>query len=71
MADQNIYIDSSVASAGNGSTPETAYKAFSDINWDTGGANSIFDWVAVEGTDVFINITGTFAETLTVGESGV
>lgn len=67
-ADQNIYIDADAAAGGTG-TESSPYDAFADINWTTGGTNSIFDWVAA-GDDVCINLTGTFNETLTVGASG-
>lgn len=69
-ADQNIYIDSSASDGGDGSIL-TPYNDFSDINWTTGGSNSVFDWVAA-GHDVFVNLKSgeTFEEMLTVGTSG-
>jgi len=49
MADQadfpDIYIDSSVEAGGVGSEADP-YSAFSEINWTTGGDNSIFDYYA-------------------------
>ncbi|HEX9972288.1 MAG TPA: right-handed parallel beta-helix repeat-containing protein [bacterium] len=69
-ADRNIYISSSAAAGGDGSIT-TPYDAFSDINWTTGGANSIFDWVAA-GDDVCVNLSGTFLGVVfSVGTSGV
>ena len=49
-ADQNIYLDNAGTGAGSIGDP---YGAFSEINWTTGGANSIFDWVGA-GDDVFL-----------------
>lgn len=68
---RSIYISSSAAPGGDGSITNP-YDSFSDINWTTGGANSIFDWVAA-GDDVFINLKSgdTFLETLSVATSGV
>jgi len=47
MADQadfpNIYLDESVASGGVGSEADP-YSDFSEINWTTGGDNSIYDY---------------------------
>ena len=47
MADQvnfpDIYLDESVAPGGVGSLADP-YSDFSEINWTTGGDNSIFDW---------------------------
>lgn len=67
-ADQNIYLDNAGAGAGSEGDP---YGAFSEINWTTGGANSIFDWVAA-GDDVNINLKKgvTWREQLTIGTSG-
>lgn len=67
-ADQSIYIDSSASAGGDGSE-STPYDAFSDINWTTGGANSIFDWVAT-GDDVYINVEGVIRDMLTCGTDG-
>jgi len=49
MADQanfpDIYIDSAAAGGGTGALA-SPYNAFSDINWTTGGDNSVFDYYA-------------------------
>ena len=52
----NIFLDSEAETGGNGS-PSYPYDTFADINWTTGGTNSIFDWVAA-GDDVYINLQG-------------
>jgi hypothetical protein len=68
-ADQNIYIDSEAATGGDGSIT-SPYDSFSDINWTTGGANSIFDWVAA-GDPPYINLQHTFSgEHIVIGASG-
>ena len=68
-ADQNIYLDN--AGAGDGSIGNP-YGAWAEINWTTGEANSIFDWVAA-GDDVHINfksgVTWDGAE-VAIGTSG-
>jgi len=71
MADQNIYIDSNADPGGDGSYG-SPYDAAADINWTTGGANSIYDWIAA-AHDPYINIKGgsEFREKLSVGCSGV
>jgi parallel beta-helix repeat protein len=68
-ANQNIYLDNAGAGAGSEGDP---YGEFSEINWTTGGANSIFDWVD-GGHTVFINLKRgvTWREELIPGESGV
>ena len=68
-ADQNIYLDNAGAGAGTEGDP---YGAFAEINWTTGGANSIFDWVAADD-DVVINLKkgATWREQMTVQTSGV
>lgn len=60
-ATESIYIDSTAGTGGDGSE-STPYDSLSDINWTTGGANSVYDWVAA-GKDVFINLSGTFTGT--------
>ena len=69
-ADQNTYISSSAFPGGDGSIG-APYDEFDDINWTTGGANSIFDWVAA-GEDVFINLKrgDTFNDWLNIKTSG-
>ena len=71
MADQNIYIDSGADPGGDGSYG-SPYDAVGDINWTTGGANSIYDWVAADH-DVFVNFAGggSYTSGLGVLESGV
>jgi hypothetical protein len=51
---RNIYLDNNITRAGDGSI-ENPYGAFSEINWSSGGANSIKDWVTA-GEDVFVNL---------------
>ena len=68
----DIYIDESVAPGGVGSEADP-YSDFSEINWTTGGDNSIFDWYAgVEDASVTINLQRgeEWREILTVGTSG-
>lgn len=69
MADRNIYLDNDGVGDGSIGNP---YGAFSEINWTTGGANSIYDWVD-GGDDVYINLKKgvTWRETLTIGTDGV
>ena len=60
MADQadfpDIYIDSSVGAGGVGSEADP-YSAFSEINWTTGGDNSVFDYYAgTPAASVTINL---------------
>ena len=68
-ATQNIYIDDN-APTGVGSEADP-YNALSDINWTTGGDNSIFDWVAASD-DVYINLArgDKWREQYAVGTSG-
>jgi len=71
LADQEIYIDSGADPGGDGSYG-SPYDAVGDINWTTGGANSIYDWVAADH-DVFINFAGggSYTSGLAVDTSGV
>ena len=76
MADQadfpDIYIDSSVESGGVGSEADP-YSAFSEINWTTGGDNSIFDYYAgAPSASVTINLKKgeVFNENFSTGCSG-
>ena len=76
MADQadfpDIYIDSSVAGGGVGSEADP-YSAFSEINWTTGGDNSITDYYAGSpAASVTINLQKgeLWREALTIGSSG-
>ena len=71
MADQNIYIDSG-ADPGGDDSYGSPYDAVGDINWTTGGANSIYDWIAA-AHDVFINFAGggSYTSGLAVQGSGV
>jgi len=64
----DIYIDGTTGGVGSEADP---LSAFSDINWTTGGDNSVYDAVAA-GKDVTINLKRgvTWRETLTVGASG-
>ena len=67
-----IYIDASAGDGGDGSQA-SPYNEFSDINWTTGGDNSIYDYYDGTPTEsVTINLKKgeTWRETLTVGESG-
>lgn len=66
----DIYIDASAGAGGVGSEADP-YDEFSDINWTTGGDNSVYDGVAAD-EDVTINLKKgeTWRETLTVGASG-
>lgn len=68
----DIYIDESVAPGGVGSLADP-YSDFDEINWTTGGDNSIFDWYAgAEDASVTINLQRgeEWREQLAVGESG-
>jgi len=68
----NIYIDESVAPGGDGSQADP-YSDFSEINWTTGGDNSVFDYYAGSpATSVTINLKRgeTWAVKLDVQESG-
>ena len=69
MAENNIYLDNNGTGSGTINDP---YGAFSEINWTTGGAYSIYDMVA-SGGDVYINLKKgrVWRETLTIGTSGV
>jgi len=64
----DIYIDGTTGGVGSEADP---LSAFSDINWTTGGDNSVYDAVAA-GKDVTINLKRgvTWREQLTVGASG-
>ena len=64
----NIYIDGATGGVGSEADPLTA---LADINWTTGGDNSVFDAVAGD-EDVTINLkkTVTWRELMTVGTSG-
>ena len=77
MADQadfpDIYIDSSVEAGGVGSEADP-YSAFSEINWTTGGDNSIFDYYASgPAASVTINLKKgeTWYERFTFAANGV
>ena len=68
----DIYIDESVAPGGVGSLADP-YSDFSEINWTTGGDNSIFDWYAgAEDASVTINLQEgeEWREELIVGTDG-
>jgi len=68
----DIYIDESVAGGGVGSEADP-YSDFSEINWTTGGDNSVFDYYAgAEAASLTINLQmgETWREMLTIGESG-
>ena len=68
----DIYIDEGVGGTHVGSIANP-YDDFADINWTTGGDNSIFDWYAgAEDASVTINLMegDEWLETLTVGASG-
>ncbi len=67
----NIFIDPSAASGGDGSI-ETPYDEFADINWTSGGNNSIFDWVTANDEDIHINLKKgeTFRQQLQTELSG-
>ena len=57
-AERNIYFDSTQLVAGDGSKGNP-YNALSQLNWTTGGSNSIFDWSAADD-DIYINLNGRF-----------
>lgn len=67
---QIIFIDASAPDGGDGSL-ENPYNEYSDINWTSGGENSIEDWVS-EGYPVIINLKRgeVWREMLNVGTSG-
>jgi len=76
MADQadfpDIYVDESVATGGVGSEADP-YSDFSEINWTTGGDNSVFDYYdGSPSASVTINLKRgeVWRETLTIGASG-
>jgi len=66
----NIYIDEGCAGTHVGSQANP-YDDLSDINWTTGGDNSVFDAVAA-GKDVVIHLNkgDEWREMMTVGASG-
>ena len=68
----DIYIDEGVGGTHVGSIANP-YDDFADINWTTGGDNSIFDWYAgAEDASVTINLMegDEWREELIVGTSG-
>jgi len=67
---EHIYISSSADPGGDGSR-DSPYDEFSDINWTTGGANSIYDWVA-EKKPPYINLKrgSTFSHALVIQING-
>ena len=68
----DIYIDAGAGDGGVGSEADP-YNEFSDINWTTGGDNSVFDYYAgAEAASLTINLQAgdTWREQLTVGGSG-
>lgn len=68
----DIYLDESVAPGGVGSQADP-YSDFSEINWTTGGDNSIFDWYAGAedaSARILLQMGETWEETLTIGASG-
>ena len=68
----DIYIDEGVGGTHVGSIANP-YDDLSDINWTTGGDNSIFDWYAgAEDASVTINLLegDTWREKMTIGASG-
>jgi len=76
VADQvdfpDIYLDESVAPGGVGSEADP-YSDFSEINWSTGGDNSIFDYYAGSpAASVTLNLQKgeEWREQLTIGHAG-
>ena len=74
MADQvdfpNIYIDGASGGVGSQADP---YSDFSDINWTTGGDNSIFDYLAGSPSaspTIYLAKGTTWREQMTTGASG-
>lgn len=74
MADQanfpDIYIDGSSAGDGSLASP---YSDLSDVNWTTGGDNSIFDYLAGSPSvspTIHLDKAVTWREKMTVGASG-
>jgi len=68
----DIYIDADAGDGGVGSEADP-YNEFSDINWTTGGDNSVFDYYAgAEAASLTINLqTGdTWREQLSTGAAG-
>ena len=68
-----IYIDASVGDGGVGSQADP-YNNLSDVNWTTGGDNSIFDYLAgspSESPTIYLKKGQTWRETMTVGASGL
>ena len=68
-----IYIDASVGDGGVGSQADP-YNNLSDVNWTTGGDNSIFDYLAgtpSESPTIYLKKGGTWREQMTVGASGL
>lgn len=74
MADQvdfpNIYIDGTTGGVGSEADP---YTNLSDVNWTTGGDNSIFDYLAgspAASPTIHLDKAATWREQMTVGASG-
>ena len=74
MADQadfpSIYIDGSSGGDGSEASP---YSDLSDINWTTGGDNSIYDYLdgtPSESPTIYLAKGGTWRETLTTDCDG-
>jgi parallel beta-helix repeat protein len=68
----DIYLDESVASGGVGSQADP-YSDFSEINWTTGGDNSVFDYYAgAEAASLTINLKKgeVWRESFNLGGSG-
>jgi parallel beta-helix repeat protein len=69
----NIYIDADAGDGGVGSQADP-YNDFADINWTTGGDNSVFDYLnGTPSADVTINLQkgDEWREELTVGTDGL
>jgi len=68
----NIYIDEGCVGTKVGSQANP-YDDLSDINWTTGGDNSIFDYLAgspSQSPTIHLNKGDTWREQLTIGCSG-
>lgn len=68
----NIYVDEGCAGTKVGSQANP-YDDLSDINWTTGGDNSIFDYLAgapSQSPTINLNKSDTWRETMTIGTSG-